>query len=173
MLVQTHGLFWRVEDVFWGHPNAAGCLLGIPAGAKSFGEVDFREQAGIYALYADYKLIYVGQTGGQGQKLFTRLNQHRKKELAGRWNMFSGFGTRAVIKNGWKLKAEKGSATATHQVALDHMEAILIHVAEPTLNRQGGRWGANVKQYIQFRDSRLGPSVPEMVEEMWKNKVDK
>jgi len=167
MLICTYGQFWRVDNVFWGRPKNPGSLLGVPASKKKLDKVDFREQAGIYALYADYDLIYVGQTGGKGQKLMDRLSQHRKKDLAGRWNMFSWFGTRAVLGAG-ALKAVKAGVSPSHKQALDHLEAILIHVAEPALNRQGGRWGATVKQYVQFRDERLGPSVPEMVEEIWK-----
>jgi hypothetical protein len=171
VLIRTYGLFWRVDNVFWGRPKNPGRLLGVPASEKGFGKVDFRDQAGIYALYADYDLIYVGQTGGKGQKLMARLNQHRKRDLAGRWNMFSWFGTRAVLETG-KLKAEKAGASSTHQLALNHLEAILIHVAEPSLNRQGGKWGDNVEQYVQQRDDRLGPSVPEMVEAIWKQSVE-
>ncbi|MGB9429604.1 MAG: hypothetical protein WCC11_06965 [Gammaproteobacteria bacterium] len=171
MLICTYGLFWRVDNVFWGRPRNLGSLLGVPASEKGFGVVDFREQAGIYALYADYDLIYVGQTGGKKQKLMVRLNQHRKKDLAGRWNMFSWFGTRDVLGTG-KLKAEKAGASSTHEHALNHLEAILIHVAEPSLNRQGGKWGDNVEQYLQQRDKRLGPSVPVMVEELWKKGME-
>lgn len=167
MLIHNYGLFWRVDNVYWGRPKHPGSLLGIPASARSSGEVDFRYQAGIYALYADYDLIYVGQTGGQHQKLMARINQQLKRSLPGRWNMFSWFGTRSVLDSG-KLKAEKVGATSTHQIALNHLEAILIQVAEPSLNRQGGKWGAGVEQYIQVRDSRLGPSVPEMIEAVWK-----
>lgn len=166
MLVQNFGLFWKSENIFWGKQKNPGSLLGIHASAKRSGEVDFRDQAGIYALYADYDLIYVGQTGGKGQKLMARLNHHRTRELAGRWNMFSWFGTRAVLGTG-NLKAEKAGASSSHQDALNHLEAILIHVAEPSLNRQGGKWGSDVEQYLQSRDQRLGPSVSEMVEDIW------
>jgi hypothetical protein len=169
MLIHTYGQFWRLDSIFWGKPKNPGSLLGLPAAEKKFGEVDFREQSGIYALYADYDLIYVGQTGGKGQKLMARLNQHRKHDLAGRWNMFSWFGTRSVLDSG-NLKAEKAGAGTTHQIALNHLEAILIHVAEPSLNRQGGKWGAKVEQYLQVRDARLGPAMPEMIREIWKRK---
>lgn len=169
MLIQNYGLFWKVEDVFWGAPKKAGALLGRSALEKRWGEVDFREQSGIYALYADYELVYLGQTGRGNQRLFNRLGQHRKDDLANRWNMFSWFGTRSVLESG-KLKAEKDGAHSTHQETLNHMEAILIHVAEPRLNRQGGKWGVGVEQYLQVRDSRLGPSVSEMVEQIWARK---
>ena len=62
-LIQTYGLFWKVEDVFWGKPRVSGNLLGIHKGAKRSSFVDFREQVGIYVLYADYKIVYIGQAG--------------------------------------------------------------------------------------------------------------
>jgi hypothetical protein len=166
MLITNFGLFWKVDDVFWGRPKNAGSLLGVQAAAKRDGIVDFREQSGIYALFADYDLIYVGQTGGNGQKLFTRLNQHRTRELAGRWNMFSWFGTRSVLETG-ELKAEKRGAHSNHQLVLNHLEAILIQVAEPSLNRQGGKWGRGVEQYLQARDERLGLPADQLIKDIW------
>jgi hypothetical protein len=154
MLIQNYGLFWRIDSVFWGKPKSAGALYGVHASAKKSPQVDFRFQSGIYALYSDYELIYIGQTGGKGQKLMSRLVQHRRHDLAGRWNMFSWFGTRAVLGT-QELKAEKKGASTTHQLALNHLEAVLIHVAEPRLNRQGGKWGKGVKKYLQRKDSRL------------------
>ena len=148
MLIQNYGLFWRLDSVFWGKPRSAGALLGVQATAKKSPPVDFRFQSGIYALYSDYELIYIGQTGGKGQKLMARLVQHRRHDLAGRWNMFSWFGTRSVLGT-LELKAEKKGASTTHPLALNHLEAVLIHVAEPRLNRQGGKWGKSVKKYLQ------------------------
>ena len=167
MLISNFGLFWRVEDVAWGRQKQAGTLQGKLASAKRNGVVDFREQSGIYALYANYDLIYIGQTGSGSQKLLARLNQHRQHELAGRWNMFSWFGTRAVNQGG-DLKAEKLGAKSSHQIVLNHLEAILIHVAEPALNRQGGKWGAKVEQYVQYRDEdRLGRPTNELIKEIF------
>lgn len=165
MLIHNYGLYWREDNVFWGKPKNEGSLLGICSHDKKFGEVDFREQSGIYALYADYELVYIGQTGGKGQKLFSRLKQHRRGQLSGRWNMFSWFGTRLVLDSG-HLKAEKKSAKSSHQQALDHLEAVLIHVAEPRLNRQGGKWGENVELYLQHRDDRLGKDIPSLIREL-------
>ncbi|HNB55109.1 MAG TPA: hypothetical protein PK530_24375 [Anaerolineales bacterium] len=171
MLLRNYGLFWKVQNVFWGRQKNPGALFGKPALEKKFGPVNFREQAGIYALYADYDLLYIGQTGGKGQKLLARLNQHRKDDLADRWNMFSWFGTRAVSDDG-ELGDETGNTDLSHQSVLNHLEAILIHVAEPSLNRQGGKWGTGVEQYLQHRDKDLlGPSVEEMIIDIWKARL--
>lgn len=153
MLIRNYGLFWVRDDVFWGRQKNAGTLLGVESGRKKGSDVDFREQTGIYALYADYELVYVGQTAGSGKQLLGRLKDHLYYDLAGRWNRFSWFGTRQVLAGG-KLKAPKAGASTSLGLALNHLEAILIHVAEPPLNRQGGRWG-EATQYLQVRDERL------------------
>ena len=166
MLIQTYGLFWHIDHVHWGQPNNKGSLLGYREGAKSK-IVDFRSQVGIYALYADYDLIYIGQTGAKAyQKLFGRLKSHRI-HLSGRWNRFSWFGVKWVKGNG---KLSKGSQSANAKIsdALNHLEAILIDVAEPKLNRQGGKWSSTVK-YKQYRDEeKLGSSAEMKIENLHK-----
>ena len=79
--------------------------------------------------------------------------------------MFSWFGTRKVLEDK-SLKAEKIAAHPSHKMVLDHLEAVLIAVAEPRLNRQGGKWGEGVDQYLQIRDVRLGCEMEALVKEM-------
>jgi len=171
MLIQNYGLFWRRGDVFWGRPKVSGHLKGYPARAP-FRIVDFREQQGVYCLYDDgFKLVYVGQAGANDdQRLFVRLRQHNKDALADRWSRFSWYGMRWVKKNAPELANE---VTATHTKPgdiLNHIEAILISAAEPPHNRQGGRFGNEVVQFLQYRDAdQLGPDQFHMVREMWKN----
>ena len=153
-LVQNYGLFWKTEDVYWGAGSQPGALYGVPADATSEEPIDFREQIAIYVLYAEYDLVYVGQTGSGNDRLFVRLKYHRRKTLRDRWNRFSWFGIRRVRKTG-ELGSENAAAHATTEKLLDHLEAILIAAAEPPLNRQGGKFGGAVR-YRQFRDDRLG-----------------
>jgi len=139
-------------------------LLGYPKGGKREDPIDLAEQRGIYVLYSDYNLIYVGQTGNQ--RLLRRLVQHRKDHLAERWDRFSWFGTRWVTKSG-QLSALKARAHPTLDIVLDQIEALLIHAAEPALNRSSGRWRQGVRQYFQMRDDRLGPPTKEMIKDVW------
>ena len=127
--------------------------------------VDFREQSGVYVLYADYRIVYVGQAGGGNQKLFARLRQHRRDALSQRWNQFSWFGIRRVKQNN-ELSVEAEGAHSTHGEVLDHIEAILIHTAEPPLNRQGGRFGEGVEQYLQRRDKDLGETSDAIIRDL-------
>jgi hypothetical protein len=164
-LVKNYGLFWKEENVFWGKKGKSGTLLGKPA-KGSFKKVDFRDQIGIYVLYADYKVVYIGQAGsGSTSNLFARLSKHRNNELAGRWNQFSWFGLLAVLKDN-TLASSKQNHNHNTKVVLDHFEAMLIHVIEPPLNKQGGKWGEG-EQYLQLMDKEnIGINDAEVLREI-------
>lgn len=170
MLIHNYGLFWRREDVFWGHGNRKGHLKGVLATGRSQEPVDFRMQQGIYCLYDDnFELVYVGQAGANdSQRLFSRLKQHRRDQLSDRWSRFSWFGIRPVNIGG-KLRVEKNAAHPKTGALLNHIEAILIAATEPPHNRQGGRFGEKVHRYLQYRDKvNLAPEVEEMIRAIWK-----
>lgn len=147
-MIQTYGLFWKSEWVDWGAlgPGNRGALLGV-TGRRNAEPVDFRYQRGIYALYSQFDLVYVGQTGGSGQRLLKRLNHHRSDHLAERWDRFSWFGMRWVKQDN-TLAADARGANTDVQTALNIMEAVAIAIAEPRLNLQRGKWG-NAQQYLQ------------------------
>jgi len=168
MLIQNYGLFWRREHVFWGRGSNPGHLKGISA--RTAEPVDFREQQGVYCLYDDnFRMVYVGQAGSGNRRLFSRLKSHTKDPLSDRWSRFSWFGVRAVNLDG-SLRAENEKTRPLVSDVLNHIEAILIAAAEPPHNRQGGRFGEKVEQYLQYRDEEnLGPAVPEMIRELWGN----
>jgi hypothetical protein len=55
-------------------------------------------------------------------------------------------------------------------VILNQVEVILISSTEPPLNLQGGRFGKDVKHYLQYRDAdALGPDGEVMIREIWKS----
>jgi hypothetical protein len=142
----------------------------MPANNVTAKPTDFRKQRGVYVLYDDaFKLVYVGQAGGgNNQRLFDRLKQHTTDPLASRWNRFSWFGIRWV-KGDNELAAEADGSHTTSSAVLDHIEAILISAAEPPHNRQGGRLGEDVVQYLQYiDDDALGPTNEDMIREVWK-----
>lgn len=129
-LIKTYGLFWKTENVFWGKTKRSGNLYGIRVGAKRSDHVDFRSQSGIYVLYADYRIVYIGQAGNGNAKLFDRLKLHRKDDLSGRWNQFSWFGLKHVLQAN-KLSRDNESLHPETNTILNHIEAILIHASEP------------------------------------------
>jgi hypothetical protein len=152
LLIHNVGLFWNAEKVNWGSrgKDNEGKLEGVLARKKTSDPVDFREQIGIYVLYSNFRIIYVGQTGGAGstQKLFTRLKQHRHDHTTERWDRFSWFGIRPVNQSG-KLRAAKEYSHPKIETILNHIEGILIYSSEPPLNRQAGRFGGDVEFYLQ------------------------
>ncbi len=149
-MIRSYGLHWRADRVFWGRPNNAGTLLGAASRSPRARTVDFRGQRGIYALYADYDLVYTGQTGAGNDRLFRRLKAHRFDHLSERWNRFSWFGTPWVTKR-HELSMDTAAVHQSVEAALNMLEAVSIAIGEPRLNLQRGHWG-DAKQYYQWWD---------------------
>lgn len=147
-MINSYGLHWHVDRVFWGKQHVRGTLLGAASRSARAHPVDFREQRGIYALYADYELVYIGQTGAGDDRLFKRLRYHKSNHLSERWNRFSWFGTQWVTK-ARELSTDTASLSSSIESALNILEAISIAVAEPRLNLQRGKWG-DATQYFQW-----------------------
>ena len=166
-MIRTIGLHWRMEDVFWGKGANAGKLLGVLSSKKKGPGIDFRDQIAVYVLYADYQPIYAGQVGSGKQRLLARLKQHRDSDLRGRWNRFSWYGLRWVLKNG-KLSNENNVFHPKRRTVLNHVEGILIDAMEPGQNLQSGRFGSDVEWYRQVRSEALGPSSEEMLLSLFK-----
>lgn len=169
MLIQNYGLFWKRSWIHFGAGSNRGHLKGTRVGHLTSTPIDFRDQQGVYCLYDDnFRLVYVGQAGGRNdQRLFIRLRQHRDDFVAARWTIFSWFGIRRVLQSG-RLQAIRNSAHPAIGDVLNHIEGILIAAAEPVHNRQGGRFGDSVEQYLQYRDDEnLGPESNEMIKAIW------
>ena len=145
-IITSMGLFWKKDLVDWR--GQAGKLLGTERGAKSEGEVDFADQVGVYALYADYRLVYIGRANvGKGGCLGRRLKHHTGDHLAGRWDMFSWFGLKRVTRNGLGMKFNSKPNVPWDDL-VGVLEGVLIEIAEPPQNSQGGSL-RGAKQYLQ------------------------
>lgn len=171
LLIQNYGLFWTRGKVFWGKQNNQGHLKGVLAGNRTGPPIDFRMQQGVYVLYNEnFRLVYVGQAGSnQKARLFSRLKHHRKDKLADRWTRFSWFGIRRVLKSN-SLSTEVIRTSVGPKVILNQIEAILITSTEPPLNLQGGKFGKDVKQYLQYQDpDELGQDTEVMIRDIWKS----
>lgn len=153
-MISSYGLHWHIDRVQWGKQNSAGSLMGAASRSSKARPVDFRLQRGIYALYAGYDLVYVGQTGAGADRLFKRLKDHRRDHLSERWDRFSWFGTQWVTKAG-VLSVDTARQTSKTEVSLNILEAVSIALAEPRLNLQRGKWGEATK-YFQWWERTEG-----------------
>ncbi len=148
--IKCYGDFWDREGVNWS-PRSAGIELNGRRRRTKAEKINFRHQIGIYALFdRDRKIVYVGQTGrGDRASLFGRLRRHRFGRLRDRWTHFSWFGLKGVLEDG-ELE-DFHEQTVGKEVVLDELEAILIHLVEPPLNRQGAKWAGAV-EFVQWDD---------------------
>lgn len=163
MIIKNYGLRWWRHLIFWGWPGKAGCLRGRLGDSV----VDFREQIGIYILYDHEKIVYIGQAVKDTHNIFSRLKDHTRDSLADRWNRFSWFGIRKVVGGGERLAdIAAGYKTDTRDM-LDHLEAILLAVVEPPLNKQGSKW-VGAPQYIQEKHDEQPADVETLIRDLHK-----
>ncbi len=145
-------------------PGRTARFTGVMVGDKKR-KVDFRDQMGIYVLYEKFENpIQIGQS----KNIFDRLNQHRKDHLRNRWAFLTWFGFYKVGKKN-KLLVKKDVAaelrrTVKLEESLNEIEAVLIQVMEPRLNRRGANW-KKVKEYLQIDDSLKEGEVDDIEDE--------
>lgn len=136
-LIASYGELWSRHAIDWGvrGRGGKGTLLGEWGAKASPVRVDLWDQEGIYVLHADHLIVYVGLA--HGTRLGPRLRGHRDDHLAGRWDQFSWYGTRAVLRGGGL-----GVSTTTKNVgtleALHIIEALMIRAAPGALNKAIG-----------------------------------
>ena len=162
--IKNYGHFWALKDVHWnfnGKSGAKGHLKGYSGRGKSHQEIDFRAQVGIYVLFAENReVIYVGQVGrGEKRKLFGRLKHHTRDHLKGRWDHFSWFGLYpGDIEKGEVVPIDEPKLERREDV-LDELEAILIHLFEPRLNLQRGKW-KETREFYQLTRAENNHNKP-------------
>ncbi|HWO56404.1 MAG TPA: hypothetical protein VNN55_02435 [bacterium] len=145
-MITHYGLYWSERHVFWGRQKRAGQLLGrektplarrgAPSSAERGKAGDFRNFVGVYCLYGDGKLLYIGEAGlGTKRTLFARLKKHRKGPLAGRWDRFSWFGR------------DSASGRCGVKEALAQLEAVSIAIINPGFNKQSGAFAGAIQVF--------------------------
>lgn len=148
-LVTHYGLFWSVADVLWagtrgdrgrlrGREKTRLARRGRPTKEETEDAKDYSNYIGVYCLYRESRLIYVGEAGlGNNSNLMKRLNAHHTDHLADVWDEFSWFGRSPTTKD-----AVSGTLDAFAQ-----LEAILIAVTNPGSNKQSGTFGGATKVF--------------------------
>jgi hypothetical protein len=133
MIIAAYGEWWDPHIVDWGRrgPGLGGRLAGLMEDGTPTNAWD---QRGIYVLFQDWEVVYVGKTGER--PLGARLRAHRKDDVAGRWDRFSWYGIRHINQTG-DLRAIPGPARRIQaSEAIATLEALLIRVTAPSLNRR-------------------------------------
>jgi hypothetical protein len=135
VLIRSYGELWSPDLVNWGKrgPGGHATLLGEFGPKRSLTVVDVWEQRGIYVLLHEWQVVYVGKA--DGFVLGARLRTHLSDALAGRWDRFSWYGIRGVLKNG-RLGADMGNKQTSASELIGTFESLLIAVTEPPRNRR-------------------------------------
>lgn len=150
-VVISFGAFWARDKVEWKtKPRVLGVFQTEGASKANPTQVDFSGQHGVYLLHDGREVIYVGRT--TTGDLGTRLWNHTRDRLQGRWSRFSWFGFRPVSdtgKLGDKMQVLPGAYGMENLIAT--MEAVLIEALEPRQNRKQGD-GVKAVEYRQVVD---------------------
>lgn len=144
-IIKAFGMFWRREWVDWLIKPA---LSGQQQeGADS---VNFADQIGVYLLHDGREVMYVGRT--TEKRLATRLSEHTRDRLNGRWDRFSWFGLLGVTHDGKLSQVELGGIKIEDIIVT--VEALLIEGLEPRQNRKRGD-AFRAVEYLQVQDAEL------------------
>jgi hypothetical protein len=152
-VITSCGLRWERAEVDWNEQR----LYGQQKKGRHVQIVDFWEQSGIYVLYLNEKVYYVGIAPGSKaippRGLGVRLNDHLK-DLPESWDRFSWFGTREISleSNGaFRLGPTRKSSDAAVQVwrTLHDMEALLFLLLHPIGNIKAPHFGEREEKRVQ------------------------
>lgn len=143
-IIRAFGMYWSRAQVNWkSNPALLGRQL---QGAAT---VDFNGQRGVYILYDGHRPIYAGKA--TKDRLGARLLEHTRDRMSSRWDRFSWFGLLDVTDSG-KLAPFKTNLDEDGLIVI--MEAVLIEVLEPPLNRRRGDT-IEGNEYIQVNDPNV------------------
>ncbi|WP_151527034.1 GIY-YIG nuclease family protein [Serinicoccus kebangsaanensis] len=159
MLIGAYGTFWDPDLVDWH--GRGWRLLGRQGLQRGTVKVaDFRRARGVYALYSDTGIYYVGLASGT-QGIGGRLRDHTRDEHAYGWTRFSWFafdGPSETDKydDGVLRHRQWISVEADDTVAIREMEALLLAVTRPPGNIQQTKFESANAEWMQ-----VASQVPE------------
>lgn len=143
-IIRCLGMYWQRDLVVWRNdPRIFGKQQALSQ------PVDFSGQRGIYILYDDHTVVYVGRS--VDRPLGRRLFEHTVDRLGSRWNRFSWFGLLDVTDEGKLVEVQLKPALST---LIATFEALLIEALEPPQNRKRGD-DFSVMEYLQDVDPEL------------------
>jgi hypothetical protein len=133
MFIKNYGLFWHADEIDWfpgrGEQGAFRLLGRIGKNLPGLRLADFRNQQGIYILYSNHGAYYTGLTLAQG--LGKRLKDHFNDHHFNKWNRFSWFGFKQVLKGTddhglCKLKELAELSVGDPKTVVRDVEALLV-----------------------------------------------
>ena len=143
-IIHAFGMYWQRDLIVWRHnPMIYGKQQ---AQSKA---VDFGTQKGVYILYDQHTVVYVGRS--IDRPLGTRLYEHTIDRLNSRWNRFSWFGLLDVTEEGELIERSNNSSLDT---IIATLEGLLIEALEPPQNRKRGD-DISAVEYIQSIDPEI------------------
>lgn len=138
------GIYWSRKLVNWGKNT-------VLAGISPSGElIDFSKQTGIYLLYQDYNLVWIGLTTESG--LLTSLLAHTKDKLEFTWDSFSWFGFATAET---AIPYTEYDNSATRRVFLQEILAFAVLISSPSNQRN---WISFTLDTIR-RDQSIDPEL--------------
>lgn len=169
-LITSYGLFWKLDETEWlsvdGHKGKHRLLGRLRKKGSRLRIADFWSQSGIYVLYGNYGLCYIGVSG---HELGKRIHDHLTDDHAGEWDRFSWFGFREVTEGrdlGGLLLLGKAQTTSAIRLskARGDIEAILFRAFAGPGNHKRPSFGAKLEQWEQIRLADV-PRIMERLEE--------
>ena len=143
-ILHAFGMYWQRDLVLWRNdPKLFGKQQALSK------PVDFGKQKGIYILYDQHTVVYVGRI--IDRPLGKRLYEHTVDRLGSRWNRFSWFGLLDVTEGGNLREIPLNTSLAS---LVSTLEALLIETLEPPQNRRRGDDFSAI-EYIQDIDPEL------------------
>jgi hypothetical protein len=156
-LITSYGLFWKLDETEWlpadGHKVKRRLLGRLGSKGSRLRGADFWSQSGIYVLYGNYGLYYIGVSGsGLGQ----RIHDHLTDIHSDQWDRFSWFGFREL--NGdrdAKGLGLLGEVVKTSSIRLSKargdIEAILFRAFAGPGNQKHPNFGAKLQPWEQVK----------------------
>lgn len=143
MIIKVYGEYWSRDRVDWSRR----AMLGVRKGKKP---CNVWQQRGIYALYKDFELAYVGKA--DTRHMGVRLKEHTTDRFAERWNAFSFFGICEVDAHGnakQPVEFAVGSSTVIRS-----LELLAILLANAPLNRARGKFPDGAEKVWQIEPDK-------------------
>lgn len=138
MLVGAYGVFWEAHLIDWNAYRWR--LLGRQGmNTQTLKVADFRKARGVYVLYSDTGIYYVGLASG-ANGIGGRLKDHLTDVHSERWTRFSWFAfdgpSETDVYPDGVLKHDEwaGIEEAADKLIIREMEALLLAVTSPPGN---------------------------------------